>query len=1335
MLSCLAVLALLIQPQFIAKPALGEQSKAVDHLVMQLKLWESRYRTDMVNEVLTKLFNVDPDHVYGLEVFSRYQMRLGKFQEAQWAMEKIRLIEPNNPAVSRLRNLLRLETKDKQQLQQARILALGGRINEALQAFEKLFGGPPPSPDLAREYWQMVYKTGNGKRRAFEGLKSLAQEYPDNVRFRLAYIEIEIDKTPFDVAYIEELALLAKDPNINLDAIRIWRSAVGNLDPIPSSVPYIKDYLNFNPTDNAIHRLLAQTQGTIDEFVELQQNPFYQAKQKGIEALASNENTRAEIEFNEALKHYPKDPEVIGGLGYVAMRKGIRLDAIIYFKRARKYDPDNQGQWNSLIQTNRFYRELDWADQAMTAGKMTKARNHINRAEKYSPGDVEIDVYRGTIASRQGKLKQADKLYRKALRKDPLNGSAIRGLLNQYTGLEQREKAMKFIAGLRSEQQSTHNSFITGIKAQFLQQDAQKLTSPKQQKMALLKLEQALKLTPNDPWLRSDIAKRTATLGNQTKAVALYDDLIDDKTRDADLLYSNALFMSSIDEDDLALQRLAQIPRHEYTQGIVNLQQRLTIVKLLDQAEASSTTTKINSLMNEAEALAVINNDFYLRLANSWQRQNNDAKALVAMESYLAFQNTSQNLIDADTLTDYADLLIANNRQDDAIKQLQSLATSPAVGAPELLEIANIYIDLSESNDNDKNFLSLAEQTFDRLPARAKIDKAAMLVSLTLSELNNNTEQVIATSEKLLARYPDERATRLDLVELLKQDPKNNARAQIHIDQLAGDYQQLTYDQQVTMIDHMSDNLDDSKNRTRIQGEISTLLAANPLDPDLYQAAIQNADIDESPRVINHKYQQAIITRRLSLLIEAAGLDPVNELSPTEARQQLAKQNLTTLGKEPLINQALMLLNQLDNVSSNEPLLNDDAFLIDDTQETDNWQIASLKSAMVDNWTNNNDYLEIGFDWSEKSGSSGQSKLSSFNIPIEARFSIAEGGSWFFRVEPVLLHAGRLNMDNRNESELFGTVLLCDLNGTALCPTGQIKQKEVGMSVAVGIEKENWKADIGTIPLGFEIIDWVGGFQYSGDLGEYYYSANLSKRPISSSLLSFSGQTDPNSGRVWGGATTMGVDLGFGYDQGEALGVWSSFGYHKIKGKNVQNNTRKRAMGGVYYRLLTENPFQLTIGLNVLTWAYDNDLSEYSFGQGGYYSPQSYASISIPIDLFGRIGDFSYLPRIIPSGSITADSYSLYYPTDNLYQSQAGQVNSAPFYGGDDTRSFGIGMSYQGAVEWRFAPRWTVGATFAIEKADFYEPSHGMIYLRYSFEPTLIPVNTPPKPVLLYQDF
>jgi hypothetical protein len=96
------------------------------------------------------------------------------------------------------------------------------------------------------------------------------------------------------------------------------------------------------------------------------------------------------------------------------------------------------------------------------------------------------------------------------------------------------------------------------------------------------------------------------------------------------------------------------------------------------------------------------------------------------------------------------------------------------------------------------------------------------------------------------------------------------------------------------------------------------------------------------------------------------------------------------------------------------------------------------------------------------------------------------------------------------------------------------------------------------------------------------------------------------------------------YDKGEANGVWSSLNAETLTGKNVEDNWRVRWMTGYYYKLINKNNERLTVGVSNMLWHYDKDLSGYTLGQGGYYSPQEYVSFALPVTWRKRTENWSW---------------------------------------------------------------------------------------------------------------
>jgi hypothetical protein len=286
-----------------------------------------------------------------------------------------------------------------------------------------------------------------------------------------------------------------------------------------------------------------------------------------------------------------------------------------------------------------------------------------------------------------------------------------------------------------------------------------------------------------------------------------------------------------------------------------------------------------------------------------------------------------------------------------------------------------------------------------------------------------------------------------------------------------------------------------------------------------------------------------------------------------------------------------------------------------------------------------------------------------------------------------------------------------------------MNEKNTGTAFGIGWLADSWSADIGTTPVGFDQQNIVGGLNLSGDLGDVGWKATLSRRAETSSTLSYAGMTVPNGvtdnqGKEWGGVMKTGINLGGSYDLGGTVGYWASAQLHKMTGDGVDDNTRLGLLGGTYWKIINEENRRLSLGLNLMYLNYDKNLSEYAYGNGGYYSPQQYFSASIPVNYYERLNDgFSYLV----SGSV----------------SNSWTIEDAPYRlsTADSTEGGGFGFSLQAAAEQRISKRWYLGASIDVQRSDFYEPNHLLFYAKYTFTDRWQPIAMPIDPLTLYGDF
>ena len=418
-------------------------------------------------------------------------------------------------------------------------------------------------------------------------------------------------------------------------------------------------------------------------------------------------------------------------------------------------------------------------------------------------------------------------------------------------------------------------------------------------------------------------------------------------------------------------------------------------------------------------------------------------------------------------------------------------------------------------------------------------------------------------------------------------------------------------------------------------------------------------------------------------------------------------------------------------ITPTRPVSNDQFTLLTRNNATDDWLKRGVRSDAAELYRQQDVNVALQHNYWGSSGTGGYSDLKAHTTMLQADAPLADG-RMFFRTDVVNMDVGTFSLDDDNTySPNWGTC-----NDVA-CTGGDRSQKDSGVSVAVGWRNDTWDMDIGTTPMGFNVVDVVGGLSYSNDLGPIGYTLDVHRRPISSSLLAFGGQKDNSNGdhpgTTWGGVRANGGTASISYDQGEANGVWASLGGDQLTGKNVADNWRVRWMAGYYYKLLNEDNRRLTVGLNNMIWHYNKDLSHYTLGQGGYYSPQEYLSFSVPVTWRQRTENWSWELGGSVSWSHSRTKTERSYPLMRLIPAAYREdARTAIEEGGS---SSGVGYTAQALIERRVTSNWSVGLGVNIQQAKDYTPSQGMLYVRYSAAGWQGDMDMPPQTLTPYADW
>jgi predicted Zn-dependent protease len=361
-------------------------------------------------------------------------------------------------------------------------------------------------------------------------------------------------------------------------------------------------------------------------------------------------------------------------------------------------------------------------------------------------------------------------------------------------------------------------------------------------------------------------------------------------------------------------------------------------------------------------------------------------------------------------------------------------------------------------------------------------------------------------------------------------------------------------------------------------------------------------------------------------------------------------------------------------------------------------------------------------------GDPGMSQLDLLTLPSSWVFARDDGSSIVARADAVWIDAGRASV-GAGAVPLVGTVQAAG-PGAALREAGN---QQAGLSPAIGYQGAHLSADVGATPLGFLLPNVVGGIEYTPSWRSADLTFGLARRAVTSSELSYAGLRDPVTGIAWGGVVRTGPYAGFGIYR-DRYDVSGSLRFEEITGAHVPNDQLSAARLGGSWKFFATAESRADAGVTLNYWSYSRNLSNYTFGSGGYYSPQSYVSVAIPIELTGVTAGWSYRTRAAASYTLSQVSGIAFYPGDATLQAQAAHEPLPPGYSVPDFagyRSNGFGFSAYAAAERQVSGALVIGFLLDIDRTNYYHPTSVGLYLRHGFG-SATRIASPPRPVRPY---
>ncbi|MBY0338769.1 MAG: BCSC C-terminal domain-containing protein [Acetobacteraceae bacterium] len=1232
----------------LSLPAHAQDARGVQALLDQANYWRLQNRPELVVRTLERVLAADPRNVEALAQSAQAQAQLGNRAAAEALLGRLRQVAPQDPRLGEADVTVRAATVDQGALQEARRLAQAGRAPDAVQRYRDLFRGQPVPDIYAVEFYQTLAGTDAGYEEARNGLQAFAARNPADTRGQLALAQVLTFRDATRADGIRRLRQLADNPEASNTAIAAWRQALLWQGASRQNVPELEAFLQRFPNDTAVAQRLEESRnppaGAGDE--------GGLARIRGFEALNRGNLREAEREFQSALALNANDADALGGVGLVRLRAGRFGEARQLIERAIAIDPEARGRYGRALDGAAGSAELASARSALQRGDLATAESNLRRAiQRESTDRADAEALLGDIALRRGDLQGAEQRYRAALARRPNLGQAASGL---YEVLQQQGRFAE--AEDIQRRLGVGGGDVANTRSNALRAEAQRVSDPGQQAQLLA---EAVRVDPNNPWARLDLARLLASVGRNGEARQIVEGPAL-QTGSPEALFAAALFAESDNRPNDATALISRVPDRVRTPDMQRLLQRTRVLAEADGALA------LYQAGRRAEARQQL-------LALAARRDPTGASATAALRT-LGLANDRQGAVEAGRLflannpnapgsvrVQVAGALLGAGAVEEANLLARTLETAPGLTAEDRRQAQSIQTGLAIRQADRLNERGDQAAAFDVLAPALQRDPSSVPANLALARLYQGAgqpRQAQAITEGVLQQDPTSVEARFGAVE-----------AAI----AARDF-------------------------NRAEALLVEARAFNPNDPrvSLLEARIARANGNSSRAL-----------RALEMAAEQRRAQGFVDSTPT------ADGTISTFD------------NPFRRLSRAGAIGGASAFQSDPLSGEIARELTAVREETAAR-------IQGGLGFRTRSGTNGLDRLEEYSAPIDVSFSPPRlGGRVTLSVTPTSISSGQIDTTNTALLRSFGTNALASELQQQAFQQQQITQTvrdryrlrdttAEGVGLGLAYSRGAFSVDIGTSPIGFRRQNILGGIEIAPSITQNTRVRLIAEqRSVTDSLLSWSGVRDPSSGRTWGGVVRTGGRVQLEYVTGP-VAVYMLGGYSTFTGTEVQRNNRFEAGAGAQYALWRLPNEELTVGVDLVYFGYDNNQRLFTFGNGGYFSPQSYFSVGIPVDWRMRSGNFAWrLGGTLGFQSFREDAQPFFPRNPDLQaqletQLQGNNVGVRTVQPGQ-TQSGVIG-GVRADLEYSVTPNFRIGGLLRYERTGNWEEARGLVFARYRFD-------------------
>ena len=983
-----------------------------------------------------------------------------------------------------------------------------------------------------------------------------------------------------------------------------------------------------------------------------------QTRVAGFKALDQGNLKSAETEFESALAKAPSDADTLGGLGIVRLREGRFEEARDLLSQASA--KGSADRWAEALAAATYYARVNESRNALEGGDTATALAIAQDLARQNSGDRSVALgLMADILEKQGRYAEAAQASGQALQASGIE----QGFADQ---LELNQIRQQALAAAQSGNISTAEQlFKSGIAS-----------------------------NPGEPWIRYEYARFLLGRDRDYEAYSQLETL--SASNQSESLYAAALLSEQMDDLSKAGQLMDRIPANLRTQEMQSY-----VIGLSAQT-AISRARVLDSQGKRVQALAGLNQIIATgRIPPAQQAQI--ASVLYELGDRESATTLAQSLLaqGLENAADYEPIvrILAGSGQSafayGAVQQASERAPNTVEGQALIAKLKRLVSTAVADQLREAGQYAEAYDVLQTAWQQAPGDTDILMSLARLYQAGDMSVQASQTFQIVLQKDPEDEGALIGLV----------------------------------------DTASASGDMRLAKTAMSQALKVAPENYEVYLAGARMEEIDgdeKSSRRYLEKARELYLAQNGNMAggfssnnpfasrsvaggpfaSPAAPVNPFDPVALASANRPASRTPFSNDFASPQPTTAGGFQTGTSRASSSpfgasQPsVLNADPILAGIAQDLD---------ALEDETGTR---VDVSTGYRDRSGEAGLSGLSELSGSAEVSTGFA-GGRISAKAHAVSVDAGEADV---NSLLKFGRNGLLQARGIIAEAEAELAdpgaQHEAGVELSAGFKNDWFGVDVGTTPLGFEEVQMQGGLEFTPRLSRYA-SARLwfERRPVTDSVVSYAGATDPVTGEFWGAVMQTGGGLSAAYER-NGTGVYADASYYDYAGTNVRSNGRVQLNAGGYLVAYEDNNSTFRLGVNGNFQQFDNNQNVFTYGQGGYFSPQNFLSVSFPVSYTYKIDRLEAGASITPGYQSYEQDTEPFFPTDPVAQAElvalrALDTDVQAFHAGSSQTGFGINLG--GTAYYEITPGTRIGGEFSLDTFGEYNEIRTMLGIRQNF--------------------